>query len=349
MNSLPTHPPSSVGVWSSSSTDRWLRCRDSITHNRPPSSAKASPLRRPASAPASVSPTQLMSLQMVAVQVALKIAIAEVQEAVRRVEGKVESVLQLADASRAGDVLGNHLTIRRAVDFLEKHGSLPDADWDAVASLGPALNVTVEQLRNHVTRLLESFDQNLPLQARAEKLRRTVDDNRLGETLSLLVVAEESLYKWQRLRLARVEAKQPEHLQRVIDDARELLAHQLAEDGKVYRTAKELLDHFAKPETIEGFRFFSVRELARQRSKLRDELDRFAEARRHQVESWQDVNTPSVLDAASAVVDRAMASTSRALAAAGEGLIRISDYMADKPEDDKVDAEKTTTVDNEKE
>ena len=63
----------------------------------------------------------------------------------------------------------------------------------------------------------------------------------------------------------------------------------------------------------------------------------------------QDVNTPSVLDAASAVVDRAMASTSRALAAAGEGLIRISDYLVDKPEDDKAQDQKTTTVDNEKE
>ena len=88
-------------------------------------------------APASVGPTQMMALQMMAIQVALKTAIAEVEQAVRRVEGKVEEVLQLAEASRAGDVLGNHLTIRRAVEFLEKHGSLPDADWDAVAGLDP--------------------------------------------------------------------------------------------------------------------------------------------------------------------------------------------------------------------
>jgi hypothetical protein len=285
--------------------------------------------------PASIGPTQLMSLQMVAVQIALKSAIAEVEEAVRRVEGKVEAVLELADASRAGDVLGNHLTIRRAVEFLDKHGELPDADWDSVAGLGPALNVTVEQLRNHVTRLLDSFDRDLPVQDRAAKLRRAVEDNRLGETLSLLIVAEESLYRWQRLRLARVEAKQPEHLQRVIDDARELLAHQLAEDGKVYRTAKELLDDFAKPEAIEGFRFLSVRGLAKQRAKLRDELDGFAEARRHQVESWENVETPSVLDAASAVIDAAKVSTSRALAAASEGLLRVSDYLADKPKEER--------------
>lgn len=289
-------------------------------------------------APASVGPTQMMSLQMVAIQVALKAAIAEVEEAVRRVEGKVEEVLQLAEASRAGDVLGTHLTLRRAVEFLEKHGSLPDADWDAVAGLGPTLNVTVEQLRGHVTRVLDSFDKELPVQDRADKLRRAVDGNRLGETLSLLVVAEESLYKWQRLRLARVEATEPQHLQRVIDDARELLTHQLAEDGNLYRSAKELLDHFAKPEAIEGFRFFSVRELSKQRSKLREELDRFAEARRHQVEEWEAVDTPSVLDAASAVVDAAMGSASKALGAAGQGLIRFSEYLVEKNSDEKTDA-----------
>ena len=82
-------------------------------------------------APASIGPTQMMGLQMMAIQVALKSAIAEVEEAVRRVEGKVEEVLQLAEASRAGDVRRIYLTLRRAVEFVEKHGSLPNADWDS--------------------------------------------------------------------------------------------------------------------------------------------------------------------------------------------------------------------------
>jgi hypothetical protein len=188
---------------------------------------------------------------------------------------------------------------------------------------------------------LESFDPDLPVQKRAEKLRDAVDDSRLGETLSLLVVAEESLYQWQRLRLARVEATQPEHLQRVIDDARDLLAHQLTEDATLYRSAKELLDHFAKPEAIEGFRFLSVRGLAKQRSKLRDELDRFAEARRHQVEEWEAVETPSVLDAASAVVDAASESALKAIGAAGQGMIRFGEYLADKGRAEKAEAPKS--------
>lgn len=192
-----------------------------------------------------------------------------------------------------------------------------------------------------MSRLLESFDPDLPVQKRAEKLRDAVDDSRLGETLSLLVVAEESLYQWQRLRLARVEATQPEHLQRVIDDARDLLAHQLTEDATLYRSAKELLDHFAKPEAIEGFRFLSVRGLAKQRSKLRDELDRFAEARRHQVEEWEAVETPSVLDAASAVVDAASESALKAIGAAGQGMIRFGEYLADKGRAEKAEAPKS--------
>jgi hypothetical protein len=278
--------------------------------------------------PTNVNPQQLMSAQMIAVQLALKSAIAEVEAAVRRVEGKVEAVLQLAKANRAGDVLGNNLTITRMVESLEKYGSLPDAYWDSVASLGPALNVTVEQLRNHVTRTLASFDPQLPVQERAAKLRAAIDDSQLGDTLSLLVVAEESLYKWQRLNLARIEATEPDQLLRAIDEARQLLRHQLAEDANVYRTAKKLLDDFAKPEAIEGFRFFSARELVRQRTRLREELDQFAQARRHQVESWEDFQIPNFLDAANETIQQVRASTSRALESAGEGLIRMGEYLA---------------------
>ena len=281
-------------------------------------------------APANMAATQMVGLQLIAVQMALKAALADVETAVRRVEGKVDSILSLAQASRAGDVLGNHLSIRRAGEFLDKHGVLPDADWEALAGLGPALNVTVEQLRNHVSRVLDSFDTELPVQERAAKLRAAVQDMQLGETLSLLVVAEDSLYRWQLLRLARVGDKEPQHRQRVIDDLNELVRHQLAEDGTLYREAKKLLDDFAKPDPIEGFRIFAVRELAKHRAQLGDELDRFAQARRHQVEEWSNIDTPGVLDAASAVVDAVSDSALKAVGAVGRGLIRMGEYLAEQ-------------------
>lgn len=187
---------------------------------------------------AQIAPPQMLAVQLIATQMALKTAVADVESAVRRVEGKVASILTIAQATRSGDVLGNHLSIRRATDFLDKHGELPDADWDALAGLGPDMNVTVEQLRNHIRRVLESFDPDLPVQERAAQLGAAVDDKQLGETLSLLVVAEDSLYRWQLLRLARIGQKEPEHRQRVLDDLNDLILHQLSEDGQLYREAK---------------------------------------------------------------------------------------------------------------
>lgn len=278
--------------------------------------------------PELIGPEVMLSAQMLAVQMALKSAVAEVEDAVRRVEDKVEAVLEVARAQRAGDVLGTSLTISRMVDSLDKYGSLPDAYWDSVAALGPALNVTVEQLRNHVSRILASFDHTLGVQQRASKLRNAISENRLGDTLSLLVIAEEALHKWQRLNLARIEATQPEQLLRAIDEARGLVDHHLREDLDIYRSAKEILDRFGKTQAIDGFRFWAVRELAKQRGALRDELDRFAEARQHQVETWEDFHIPSVLDAALATLEVVGSFTGRALVTVGRGLVGLGEQLA---------------------
>ncbi|WP_216639141.1 hypothetical protein [Mycobacterium asiaticum] len=296
--------------------------------------------------PAALGPEVMLSAQMIGVHVALKAAIAQVEEAVRRVEAKVESVLELAKATRAGDVLGTNMTITRMVDSLERYGSLPDAYWESVASLGPALNVTVEQLRDHVRRILASFDHEGSVHERAKKLRTALADNLLGETLSLLVVAEESLYKWQRLNLARVESTQPEHLLRAIDEARELIARELREDAEIYRNAKQVLEGYAKTDAIEGFRFFAVRELATHSGTLREELDRFAKARRHQIEEWEDFHVPSILDAATATIETARTAAGRALESAGQSLLRFGAQLAE-PSQTKQAADKRDDKGNE--
>ncbi|WP_231972763.1 hypothetical protein [Mycobacterium sp. E3305] len=277
--------------------------------------------------PELLGPEVMLSAQMLAVQMALKSAVAEVEDAVRRVEDKVEAVLEVARAQRAGDVLGNSLTVSRMVESLEKYGSLPDAYWDSVAALGPALNVAVSQLRNHVSRVLASFDHGLPVQQRAAKLRNAIGDNRLGDTLSLLVIAEEALHKWQRLNLARIETKEPDQLLRAIDEARELVDHHLREDLDIYRSAKEVLDRFGQSKAVDGFRFWAVRELAKQGVALRDELDRFAKARQHQVETWEDFHIPSVLDAAVATLGAVGSVTGRAFVAVGRGVVYLGGHV----------------------
>lgn len=292
--------------------------------------------------PTVMGPQTLMSAEMVAMQLALKSAIAEVENAVRRVEGKVEQVLQLAQADRAGDVLGAHAVVTRKVGYLEKHGSLPDADWDAVAGLDSALNITIERLRSHVNRVLDSLAPGSAVQERAEKLEAVVTDSLIDETLSLLVVAEESLYKWQRVRLARIEVTQPDHLSRAIQDARELLMHQLSEDSKLYQRARQMIDAVATTDAIDGFRFRSVKQLAQDRNKLQADLDAFAKARRNQVDVWTAFEAPTLREAAEASVELAKESARKVLAAAGQELINISERLAE-PAEEKQTVERRET------
>jgi hypothetical protein len=259
---------------------------------------------------------------MIAAQLALKFAIAQVEAAVRRVEGKVEAVLQLALAARAGGVIGNNDTVSSMVTYLERHGRLTDADWNAVAGVRPAVESTVKQLRNHVTLTLNSFDPNAPIQERSHTVGRAV--NELGETLALLIVAEDSLYKWQRLRIARVEAAEPEHLKHVIEDARELLVDQLKEDAALYRKTKETLEKMKKTEAIDGIRYESVRNLQQDTEKLREHLEQFAQARGLQVSEWTEFENRSFDDAVGAALDIATEKASRVLAATGQRIAQVS-------------------------
>jgi hypothetical protein len=281
--------------------------------------------------PVALGPTQMLSIQLLAVQIALKLAIAEVIESIQRVEGKVDSVLKLAEAARAGEVLGHSETVERAVRYLEKYRYLPTADWEAVAGIGPELNTLVQQLRDHVLRTLRDFKADLPVQKRADLLRRALEQGLIGETLDLLVVAEVSLYRWQRLRLARIQATEPDHVQQVIQDAREFLFHQLEEDAALYRNAQRVLDGFTRTHPLEGFRYWSVRGLARDRIKLREDLDAFAISRRNQIVDWSESRPPSIMQAASAAFDVAADKAGRALKEAGSGLARVGDYLIEKP------------------
>ena len=265
-------------------------------------------------------PTQALSMQLLAVQVALEVAIASVNESIARVEGKVEQVLVLAQASRVGDVVGHFVTLDRLVTTLDEHGALPTADWESVAGLRPTLSVTIERLREHVKRTLAGFDATRPVQDRADYLRRAIEENRLGESLHLLVVSEQSLYLWQRLRIARVQATEPQHLQMVLDDARAVLAEHFERDGELLVHARSELSHFAKMQRLDGFRWGATHNLKHDIVKLKDDLDDFAQARGSQVMGWTEHESPSVVDALAEVGSRAASAGGAVAGAAGKAI-----------------------------
>lgn len=274
------------------------------------------------------SPAGLMALQVMALQQALQAAIAGVEEAVVRVEGKVDSLLTLASADRAGDILGQYAVLRRMSDELdERDGVLPDADWDSVAALGPTLQIAVERLREHARRVLVRFDSQISIGQRADELRKAVSDQRLGETLRLLVVAEESLHLWQRIRLARIIATEPEHTERALESARSVLADNRDADVELVALARSVVSDYAAIRPLEFARKFSASKVRAHTAGLREDVDAFAAARAAQVEGWADHRSPTVGDAFTEVQRRGAGVAARALDAGAGSLDRFSQRL----------------------
>ena len=252
-------------------------------------------------------PNPALAMQVAVVMIALRTAIASVEAAVARVQDTVDQILAIASASRTGDVIGHHTVLARTVATLDSTGALPTADWNSIAGLGPDLEVGVERLRNHIKRTLEGFDTSKPVQDRASYLQSAVQDDRLGESLQLLVIAEDSLCLWQQLRIARIKETEPKHLAAVLADARALLAEHLERDGALLLHARTELATYAAIRPLEIIRMLSTSNLKRDIKSLRKDLDDFATARRSQVMGWQEYEDPSVAEALAVVGSRAKA------------------------------------------
>lgn len=257
--------------------------------------------------PVAMTPTRALGMQLMVVQLALQTAISEVSDGIKRIEGEVDKILHLAQAAQVGDVVGHHSALSSIIKVHKETGALPTTDWESVASLGPQLQVGIERLRDHAKRTVNSFDADKPVQERAAYLTRAVKDERLGETLQLLVIAERSLYLWQTLRIARVRAVEPEHLDAVVASAREMLAEHVERDGDLLRHARLELSNYGTVKPLEIVRWMATGDLKRDITQLRNDLDAFASARNSQVTGWIDNEDPSISDAFAELGSRAKA------------------------------------------
>lgn len=244
-----------------------------------------------------MAPQAAMTVQLAVVAAALRTAIASVEGAVERVQGSVDKILALAASQMTGDVIGHHEALDYVCKTLDETGVLPTADWQSVAGLGPVLSAGVEKLRNHIKKTLEGFDSSMPIQDRAAHLTTAVNDNRLGESLQLLIIAEDSLYLWQRLRIERVRGTEPEHLDTVVTSAREILADHLERDQELIDHLHAELDAYGKVKPLEIGRWMSASQMKKDMVHLRRDVDGFAEARRGQVLDWMDHKDPKIGDA----------------------------------------------------
>ncbi|UYP20130.1 hypothetical protein OED52_06195 [Rhodococcus sp. Z13] len=233
-----------------------------------------------------------------AVVQALGGAVASVEAAVVRLEGEeaapglVERVLDLAGAPHLGDVVATHNALTRAAAIVDHSGGLPDADWVSLADLGPVLTRTVALLRTHVSASLDGLDPEDAVGEHVELLQKIAVDGALGETLQLLVLVEDCLFLWHRIRLARANEETAP-----VAEARAALAGHFEQDAVLLRRARAALARFAEGTPIEVVRRLSSGRTTRVLAGLRQDLDDFRWACRADEAGWLSDEDPVVAEA----------------------------------------------------
>lgn len=287
--------------------------------------------RIPAPGAAAIAPQMAV---LMAVEAAISAQFDQIHEHLDVIEDKVDEVLRLAAAERLGDIYGHHRVLARKARAMADGDALTATDWSSLAGLGPDLEVGVERLRMHASKQAETLDSCLGPGKRAEQLEAMVRKNRLGETLQLLVVAQKSLFLWQRLRLEQVRVTEPEHFEQTIASARNILREQYRADVDLVVGLRELLTTHAVPKTSEAHHKLVSRSLTKHRQELESMLDQFVQARNLQLATWEGRDHATIAEAMIAAKAKAAAlatSGRRQLARGGAGIVAWIDPDAKKP------------------
>jgi len=261
----------------------------------------------------SLAASQAAALQLAAATIALRVAVEDVQQAVARVEGKVDELLARARANDVGPVVAHHAVLAEMTATLDREGSLPATDWDTVQHLGANVPGAIETLRRYVVAQIEVLDADAPAQNRSRRLRRVVENGQIGLMLQLLVLAEDSYYQWQRLRLERVRVVEPDRMASVVERANQQLAVDLRRDSEMVDLLHARLTAYATQRPLERLHPLAARDLQGNVTSLRRDLEEFAVTRRIQVAGWSDFTRPTISDAVRELRDRTVATGQHAI------------------------------------
>ncbi|AGF73129.1 hypothetical protein [Corynebacterium halotolerans] len=252
-----------------------------------------------------LSPAQLAGLtrlnpQLLVVQAAVTAvssALGEIRESLDEVREGVEELLRAADAEQLGDVYGRHRILVRMVGDLADGHRLTTTDWEAIAGLGPGLEVGTEKLRRHLLGQLSTLTVDASPRARAKALRRMVGTGRMGDLLKLLVTAEETLALYQRLRLERVHDREPGAVEQTVASIRRILDENLVLDTQLAVELRRILNDVAVLRPAEGWDVLTRRSLDAHRAQLAADVEEFLSHRQAQAERWELADSARVRDA----------------------------------------------------
>lgn len=220
-------------------------------------------------------------------------------------------------------MLGLHEMLTHYCHLLDESGVVTTSDWNAVAAVGSQLSVTMNQLRKHVSNALAEVVVSAPINQRADAVSALVNSHRIDETLNLLVVVEDAMFKFQQLRVAHVQRTEPEFLESTVLSARQILADSARLDEELYTSVNATLSAASVVRPLEIHRVISTNKLEESAEVLKNALDEFSRARQLQAVGWHEAERPTLGDAAGELGKRIQATAQR-IDAAGDRAVDSS-------------------------
>jgi hypothetical protein len=122
---------------------------------------------------------------------------------------------------------------------------------------------------------------------------RNFSSNMIGEALQLLVIVEDSRYLWHRLAIERTAQANADQVDIVIATAKAHLRQDVVDDQAMLVRLHELLLRYGSRSDREILHFCSGSTMERSGRQLRDSFEAFRDARRLQIQSWEDPYQPT--------------------------------------------------------
>lgn len=252
--------------------------------------------------PKLLDPTLFLKLdpKLLLVQAAIEVfaqSLAEIREELEEVREGVQELLRQSEADKLGDIYGRNKVLRRVIRGLNRGESLSTADWDGLASMGPDLQIGTEKLRSYLEVCLRDLDYGASPTKRVKQLQKFMESGRFLDHLRLLVVAEESLALYHRIRLERVRRTEPEAIAQTVRSVQLVLESNVEDDMSVARQLSRMLSEFAVLRPAEGLDVFNRRRMDKLRGRLDDAAREFVQHRAGQAEDWSLTESARVKDA----------------------------------------------------
>lgn len=244
--------------------------------------------------PVDLGAERALAFQSMAIGVALRAAIHNVEVAVERVADQVEDLAARLRAERLGEVLGDRRTLESLVERA-RAGRLSQADWMSVAALGPVIARDIEELRVHARSRVTGLSASRP-RTRAEAAGRLISNDQLPEILAVLVVAEHNLALWHDIKLHHLRAHEPDFVASELDEVRRLLADQRIADQELVEAMRATRASLLDPSEFDGLAPVQSRRMQATAERFDELLEWFADQRHLELGERDSTERPGVVD-----------------------------------------------------